>query len=80
MINADEYDNKELLRALKTCWAKDKDCGRCPYRNFSPYCVEKMIGDALERIWYLEAKEMAMKTYKEIIVKHIHKDDYEEDE
>ena len=80
MINADEYDNKELLRALKTCRATEKKCDMCPYRHSSPYCVEAMLGDALERIWYLEAKEMAMNGYKEIIIKHIHKHDCEEDE
>lgn len=80
MINVDEYSNKELIRALQTCWAKDKKCSQCPYRHFSPYCVEAMLGDALERIWYLEATEQSLKGYREIIVKHIHKHDYEEDE
>ena len=80
MINVDEYSNKELIRALQTCWAKDKKCSKCPYRHFSPYCVETMLGDALERIWYLEATEQSLKGYREIIVKHIHKHDYEEDE
>ena len=80
MINDDEYDNKELIRALKTCYATNKKCNACPYRQFSPYCVESMLGDALQRIWYLEGTVRTMSGYKEIVVKHIHKHDEDEED
>ena len=79
MVNSDECDREKFMKALSTCQAAKKKCESCCYRYLSPYCVEAMLGDALERIWYLEGSVCSLAGYKEIIVKHIHKHNYEED-
>ena len=78
-VNNDEYDKERLYKALRTCQAATKNCAGCPYRNCSPYCVEHMLGEVSERLYYLEGALMSAKGYKEIVVKHINKHDEEDD-